>query len=193
VDDNDAEKWLSTFIEDYMFGDIDRVISLDRSVSFLIALSLSTYTEVLGGLVMGKIAKGNPSYVNYKTFLMRMCYSEYECKRYYGKVRCGLVHQYVVKHNSTIGMYLGNTRGIEERNDHVYFDVKLYYDELKKAYSDYKNQLSSDLGLRAKLRQAISDESVPTHSELQNVILNGIEFVGGTVSIHPEFPLSSGD
>lgn len=165
-----------------MFHDID--VCINQNAGFLMALALSSYTDALGGLVNGTITKRDETRKNYLKFLSMMGYSNEECEKYYDKVRCGLTHQYLVKDRSSIGTNIGNTRGIEERNGYICFDFKLYYAELKQAYSNYKEELKTDSTLSAKLKQAISDETVPKDSD---VILRPDGSPASTVS--PSFHL----
>jgi hypothetical protein len=130
-------------IENFMLPDIESCLQNCVKTgygSFVLALALSAYTEALGGLVRGRLGVSGESERNYRAFLERMNYSSEESGEYYDKVRCGLVHQYLAKGQSSVGS-LGNKKGIEKREGTIHFDIFVYYDELKRAYNSSKSEI----------------------------------------------------
>jgi hypothetical protein len=69
----DREKWLEKFVEDYMFHDIE--VCIKGNANFTVALALSVYTEVVGGLVNGSLTISGNSGRNYVTFLARIIHT----------------------------------------------------------------------------------------------------------------------
>src|SRR5208337_4728892 len=95
------------------------------NANFLVALGLSSYTEIVGGLVTGNLRNLGCSKKNYEAFLNYMG-SDYVTLQntidLYTRVRCGLVHEYFVKNTAatTVAM-LGQGRGIQYDSnvDHI--------------------------------------------------------------------------
>ncbi len=88
-----------------MYQDIRRTIDSARA-NFLVALGLSVYTEIMGGLVTGNLKDPHWSKRNYKAFLpyLGSYYVNLDNQiDLYSRVRCGLVHEYFVKGRSKIG------------------------------------------------------------------------------------------
>lgn len=158
----DLLNWCRTTVKERMFHDIDACI--DKQVDFVVALALSSYTEVLGGIVNGTLTNIPDNKTNYLSFLSRMKYSPEECEKYYYLVRCGLVHQYFVKNKSQIGNDIGNKRGIEVHDGYIYFDTRKYYNELREAFDEYLTQLKDDIALQTKLSQIFANNTVPDSS-----------------------------
>jgi hypothetical protein len=152
-----AKEWLETVVEKWMIKDIEACI--EGKANYAAALALSVYTEVLGGLIKGSLE--TPSEDNYKTFLIRMGYSDEDAGKIYALVRCGFVHRYFIKKESTVYMNDG-PRGIDIKNDRIDFYVERYFEEFKKAYYDYKNELERNEELLEKLEEALSSKDIPS-------------------------------
>lgn len=147
-----------------MFKDIRN--SIDSQSNFATALILNTYTEVLGGFVRGTLEKGE-SERNYEAFMLRMEYREEEAENYYDRVRCGLVHQYFIKDEASIGIrnISDKPRGIVEVNGVIYFGAETYFDEFKKAYFSYKDDLLNGVdNLAQNLDKVSKGERMPTEA-----------------------------
>ncbi|MBI2846858.1 MAG: hypothetical protein HYX82_03155 [Chloroflexi bacterium] len=131
-------------IEAFMVNDLQTVIS--GKANFLSALGLLDYTEIVGGLVTGKLISG-PKTCNFKAFL------KYLGKPYldldanfdiYGRVRSGLVHQYLLNQQGTIRMGIRHDDicGIIIKDDGwIEIVVEKYFDDFKKAIQNYKDDL----------------------------------------------------
>lgn len=109
-----SQREVRDFFTDYVFGymcaDIEREIAIARSGklagNFLCALGLLSYTEFMGGLLLkelgsrasGKLFNEFFDYMGpgYRSFRHR-------CNVYH-IFRCGLAHEYFVKHKCTIIM-----------------------------------------------------------------------------------------
>jgi hypothetical protein len=124
-------------IEGFMFHDVDNCLKADASL--LVAVALTAYTDFLGGLITGKTERGHAK-ENFTCFLEKMGYKESDAIRYYDLVRNGLTHEYLVKGSWQVGTGLSNRKGIEERDGHIFFDVAIYYSELKRAYFSHKKE-----------------------------------------------------
>lgn len=134
-----ASNWLGQFVEGFMFNDVQACI--DGKANFAGALALSVYSEILGGLRIGRMDEDADKY---KAFLKEMGYDDNEAGHAYGQVRCGLVHQYFLKQESTIHMREQSERGLVFGQQRIDFYVTKYFEEFKKAYFKYKRELLSD-------------------------------------------------
>jgi len=132
-----------------MYNDIQKSIGLAKNSSvgapnLLIALGLSCYTEYWGKLSLGIASEDS-----------RRCYHSFLCRmgiRYqkliddgfdvYGKVRCGLVHSYLIDTNSIIKLGKGECGiTIDNANDKYVFNIITYFEDFKKAVDIYINGL----------------------------------------------------
>jgi len=145
-----------------MFHDVKTCI--EGGANFSAALSLSVYTDALGGLINGNLAETGVSELNYTTFLKRMGYTPDQAAKYYRAVRCGLAHQYFIKGEHVIGIMTPEvgSKGIREALDVICFINEAYFAEFKKAYFDYKSELLAGNGnLPANFDRALSDPTIP--------------------------------
>ena len=121
--------------DEYIFGfmrsDIDAAIR--GNANYLAALGLVSYTEVLGGLRTGELGLRGRSAANFSAFIPYLG-KDYEDlqKRgidVYDTVRCGLVHNYFIKGDSTIWMRATAPCGvIASPGGPTYFIVNVYRD-----------------------------------------------------------------
>lgn len=92
-------KFFDEYIRGFMENDVTN--ATDRAAAnFLVALGLSVYTEVMGGLVTGQLKNPKMSGANYKEFLKYMgsYYVNLDKQiNLYKRVRCGLAHEYFIK------------------------------------------------------------------------------------------------
>ena len=102
------------FFDKYIFGfmcvDIEREIAIARSSqsagNFLCSLGLLSYTEFMGGLLLRELgSKATGKLFNAFFDYMGAGYKNFRKKcRVYSIFRCGLAHEYFVKHECTIFM-----------------------------------------------------------------------------------------
>lgn len=135
-----------TFIE----ADIRREVNLARlraacdhcgtspgGGNFLAALGLLAYTEFLGSFVTGKFGS-RWARRNFEAFYGRLG-PEYvkfgETLNVYDVFRCGMVHEYTVKHSTTIAMLRGaESCGVGRQPDgRLFFVVEHYLDDFMTA------------------------------------------------------------
>ncbi len=105
---------IRSFFDSYVFGfmcaDIEREIAIARSGqlagNFLCALGLLVYTEFMGGLLLRKLGSKETSKLFNAFFdYMGPSYKNFRNNHNVYKVfRCGLAHEYFVKHKCTIFM-----------------------------------------------------------------------------------------
>jgi len=145
-------------IEDFMTNDVQAAIG--GKANFLAALGLLDYTEILGGIVSGNLIqqpKGWSKEDNFKAFLPyldkiyltsnRQPYQELDIflnKGLYGKVRSGLVHQYLLNQPGEIRMteWPGDDCGIKvEKDGSIVFIVTRYFCDLRYGLTVYKEDL----------------------------------------------------
>jgi hypothetical protein len=63
----------------------------------------------------------------------------------YGKVRCGLVHSYLIENSSIINLRKGKCGiRIDFANDKYVFNIVTYFEDFKKAIDNYINSLKSE-------------------------------------------------
>jgi hypothetical protein len=101
--------------------------------NFLAALGLLTYTEFLGSFCSGKFGPRHAR-TNFRAFYERLgpCYRAFgETIDVYDVFRCGMVHEYTVKHSADIAMVRGSeTCGIGcSPNGRLFFVVERYMDD----------------------------------------------------------------
>ncbi|MFY9794311.1 MAG: hypothetical protein WA323_18500 [Candidatus Nitrosopolaris sp.] len=166
---DDAIKYLDTFRDFVIQNDIPCAISC--KANYLVALGLSTYTEILGGLYSGDLS-GNHRYLrdNYIDFIKHFFPPDYmkvdsqlaasNLKGLYSVVRSGLTHEFFVKTISRIDMDspANITCGISydpHDSPQVIFYVKKYFEDFRNAFEKYYSQLKSDASLSTNFGKAI--------------------------------------
>ncbi|MGC1132361.1 MAG: hypothetical protein WA941_06035 [Nitrososphaeraceae archaeon] len=144
-------------IRKYMFDDIQ--VAIDGKANYLAALGLSTYTENLGGLYCDDLQRGSGNhYISFINNYFPKCYGQVDNQlratskgSLYKIVRCGLVHEYFMKAESTvtIGVSSKVSCGIiydPSKRPALLFVVDIYFEDFKKAFSDYYNDLVGATG-----------------------------------------------
>ena len=141
---------LHTF-DEYIFGfmraDIDAAVR--GNANYLAALGLVTYTEVLGGLRTGNLGIRGKSAANFNAFLPYLGNDYVKLKHernidIYDLVRCGLVHNYFIKGDSTIWMRAsGSCCGIIASDTApTYFIVNIYRDDFFAGVTKFRDEIS---------------------------------------------------
>ena len=108
-----VKEFFETYIFGYMCADIERELNLARigesAGNFLCALGLLSYTEFMGGLYLRGF-RDREAGKRFRAFFdyLGPDYAQFqiECD-VYDVFRCGLVHEYFVKHACTIFMLNG--------------------------------------------------------------------------------------
>jgi len=146
----------------FMYNDIRRAIDLAKA-NFLVALGLSVYTEIIGGLVTGKLKDPRWSKKNYKAFLQYLGPHYVSLDNQidlYNRVRCGLVHEYFVKGRFMIAVKSTNKNlpGIfyDPSLDHITIYIEHYFRDFKAGVQNYYGVLKSgDAEALGKFRKAV--------------------------------------
>lgn len=132
----EPEEFVDEVVKKWMYHDIREAIR--GKANFLATLGLMAYTEIMGGLVTGKLrgelVKGkwkSRSKENFKEFVKKYFPPSYHSHvdLLYKKVRCGLVHEYFIKeHNKTnpvityftqnLGIIINNPDDPDVQNDY---------------------------------------------------------------------------
>jgi len=157
-----VDYYFTEFVFGFMYNDIKRAIDSAKA-NFLVALGLSVYTEVMGGLVTGHLKDHHWSKRNFKAFLpyLGTHYEKLDAQiDLYKRVRCGLVHEYFVKGRSMISIKFTreNIPGIvyTATLDHVHIACKQYFRDFKAGVQRYYNLLKSgDVEALRKFKQAV--------------------------------------
>ncbi len=94
----EVTRFFDQYVRGFMAHDIES--ANNQGANFLVALGLSIYTEVMGGLVTGALKQRGRSKSNYEAFLpfLGQYYVNLDKKvGLYDRVRCGLAHGYFIK------------------------------------------------------------------------------------------------
>jgi hypothetical protein len=141
----------------YTFNDINKAIQ--ESANYLAALGLSTYTENLGGLYCGDLqTQLSNHYISFIKKYFSPCYTDVDQQLQtlqkgglYKVVRCGLVHEYFMKIESsvTIGGTNQASCGIMydlSKYPPLQFIVDKYFEDFKEAFRKYSDDLLGTCG-----------------------------------------------
>jgi len=153
-----VRRFFGYFVRGCMYSDMETAI--EGGASTLAALGLSVYTEILGGLVTGKLGEDGQHRQNFEAFLtcyMGKPYRELVIRKevnIYRLVRCGLVHEYSLKggaqgvmvvmdepHDRKCGIFFED---VEEEGNQILcmrFSVPRYFYDFKKGANRYQRQL----------------------------------------------------
>jgi len=161
-----TQDFVDFFFKEYVFGfmynDIRRTIDSAKA-NFLVALGLSVYTEIMGGLVTGHLKDSSWSKRNYKAFLPYLGSHYVNLDKQidlYNRVRCGLVHEYFVKGRSMIALKFTqeNLPGIVYTCslDHIAIAIEHYFRDFKAGVQNCYNVLKGgDAEALRKFRKAV--------------------------------------
>ncbi|HJU13636.1 MAG TPA: hypothetical protein VJ792_04195 [Candidatus Nitrosotalea sp.] len=124
-----------------MYEAIDAM--LDLKIAHPCALLLSTYTEVMGGLVTGKLKDAKAMRGNYEAFLQYLGASYVELHRKYDlykHVRNKLVHEFSPRPSYIIWIntQISDKPGIEIMDGHLNIYLREYYRDFKAGVEKYK-------------------------------------------------------
>ena len=151
INDNISINTIDDHFKEFIFGFMlsDLKVAIEQGLNFLAALSLMSYTEILGGYVTGKLKTRGNSGRNFKAFLPYLgdYYVDLDDRiGIYERVRCGLTHEYFIKGNASVVTKSNFSRGIfyNEDDDKIYFIAQNYYKDLKKAIEKYHNEIINE-------------------------------------------------
>ena len=132
----------------WMYSGIEHTLKTESAHSC--ALLLSTYSEVLGGLVTGNLQDNDQMRNNYVKFLEYMgshylaLHSKYDL---YKIVRNKLVHEFSPKSSYTIWATESPNKekfGIEIIDGNLNFNLQEYYRDFKNAVEKYKGEIGKE-------------------------------------------------
>lgn len=157
-----VELYFGEFVFGFMYHDIRQTIDLAKA-NFLVALGLSVYAEVMGGLVTGQLRNPKWSRKNYEAFLPFLGAHYVDLHKQidlYKRVRCGLVHQYFVKGRAMIAVKFtrSDASGIVYTSeiDHISISIEQYFQDFKAGVQRYYDILKSgDTEALQKFMQAV--------------------------------------
>ena len=144
----ELQKKILAVFDEYIFGfmrsDIDAAIKGDAN--YLAALGLVTYTEFLGGLWTGGLGLLGTSKDNFNAFIPYLGepYQRiHQRVNIYDLVRCGLVHNYFIKGESTIwNKAEGDAPGIiASPGGPTYFICNVYARDLFAGATRFRNEI----------------------------------------------------
>jgi hypothetical protein len=149
-------------IKEFMFADLDKTIELVHSnkdaPNFMLALVLCSYTEFWGKLML-------PSQRCKKCFDAFFCklgtkYADVINQDIYDKIRCGLVHEYLIKGNAKIVIEGGDCGIIYDGRTKMYtFCVRRYLEDFKFAVNNYIGELKTDLDKFKNAKKALDNKA----------------------------------
>jgi hypothetical protein len=152
----DRRKEYIDILKLFMIGDSEK--GINAKANYLVALGLSTYTEILGGLCFGNLQSDHQS--NYERFLKN--YFDKRCNfRYmdldkqlkkagfeglYGLVRSGFVHRYLLSKRGKVVVQSNIPLDCAiiyspRQSPEFHFVVKEYLRHFKCAFDSYYNDL----------------------------------------------------
>ena len=150
---SDVDGFFQEYVFGFIFSDIRRELDLARSGTqggnFLAALGLLCYTEVLGGVKRGTLARGQGK-ANFDAFFSALG------QKYrnlvadgldaYSALRCGMAHEYLIKGRATVTMLKGvEPSGVAVAQDgHLFFCVERYFDDFAAATRTLHAKLVAD-------------------------------------------------
>lgn len=122
--------------------------TLSKETAHPCALLLSTYTEVMGGLVTGNLKNGRKMRQNYEAFLEYLGPDYVKLHKkfdLYANVRNKLVHEFSPRPSYVIWISekLNKRTGIEIHDGHLNFHLKEYYRDFKNGVNAYRKDLDS--------------------------------------------------
>jgi len=131
------------------------------------ALLLSTYTEVLGGLVTGYLRERDKVRENFVAFLPYLgdYYVElHEKIDLYSTIRSKLVHEFSPRPSYAIWLNekITDRKGIEPMNNHLNFHIREYYRDFKKGVENYKKDLVNSKELYSHFIYALAIHDFPS-------------------------------
>lgn len=162
--DDGAKQYLGT-LESFWFHDLQ--VAVDGGANYLAALGLVSYTEVIGGLVLGTLGDPQDGGVSKRIRAawrrMGPAYAALadDSSGYPDRVRNGLAHTYFMKVESTVAMHrhpLGAApSGIFEDSERLVFVVVPYLRAFKAMFDDYRVELlqARSTGLRGSFSRAL--------------------------------------
>lgn len=155
LNDNQRKQYMHT-LRNFMFSDAERGIK--AGLNYLVALGLSAYTEILGGLLRGNFEVGAQYEQNYISFIKK--YFDEKCgfkymevnkqlrpyKGLYGAVRSGFVHGYLLNKKGFVGTYSPTTLPCAiiytpGKDPEIQFAVEEYLNHFKCAFEKYYDEL----------------------------------------------------
>ena len=150
----------------WMYAGIESTMTKESAHSC--ALLLSTYTEVLGGLITGNLRKQGETKKNFVAFLRYMgdYYVElHEKIDLFKTVRSKFVHEFSLRPPYVIWIHdkITGRKGLESNNNHLNFHLREYYRDFKKGVENYRKDLvtSNELFGRFIYALAIHDSHQP--------------------------------
>jgi hypothetical protein len=147
----EVDAFFDQFVFSFIAGDIDRELVVARgggdAGNFLSALGLLCYTELLGGVQRGTLAKGE-SEKNFDSFF-RTLGPAYRALQdsgldVYRVFRCGMVHEYFVKGETTVVMLKGVEPcgiAVDQVTGRYYFVVERYFEDFLRAARAVRDDL----------------------------------------------------
>ena len=143
---NELQKKILAVFDEYIFGFMRSDINAATrgKANYLAALGLVTYTEVLGGLLTGNLGLRGTSKDNFKAFIPYLGQDYVLTERkldIYEFVRCGLVHNYFIKGDSSIWMNAQGPGVFGDPDGPKYFLVNAYATDLFKGATQFRNEI----------------------------------------------------
>jgi hypothetical protein len=170
---NEEELTVQTIvkIKEFMFADLDKTIALVNSSNgapnFMLALVLCCYTEFWGKLML------------YPERDEKKCFDSFFCKlglKYcdliynsdagiYGRVRCGVVHEYSIKTKAdSESMIVIEGRDCEivydKKTQNYTFCVRKYFEDFKIAVNNYIEELKTESDKFNHAKQALEGKEI---------------------------------
>ena len=169
-------------VRDFMFGDVEKTLSLvntrDGAPNFLLALALCCYTEYWGQFLIGKKRVHGYNSKCFNEFFQRLGpryeylishnhnkYDSIKCDHnIYKDIRCGLAHAYMIDGNAKIVIEDSEYCGIlyDSVSRTYTFVVRKYFEDFKIAVNSFIHGLESGCEDLSKFNDVIESKPLLT-------------------------------
>ena len=169
-------------VRDFMFGDVEKTLSLvntrDGAPNFLLALALCCYTEYWGQFLIGKKRVHGYNSKCFNEFFQRLGpryeylishnhnkYDSIKCDHnIYKDIRCGLAHAYMIDGNAKIVIEDSEYCGIlyDSVSRTYTFVVRKYFEDFKIAVNSFIHGLESGNEDLSKFNDVIESKPLLT-------------------------------
>jgi len=158
---DNIDYFFQTLVKSYMYADIECM--MEKGLNFSIAPLLASWTEIIGSVYKENIGSKGKSRENYNTFLKKMGYSEVieEFNNKFGNepydiIRCGLIHQYIIKKKANIHSNLDDCKkGIYLKEDEIVICNRKYFEDFKKAIDNVISEINGDSEKRGRINNRL--------------------------------------
>jgi hypothetical protein len=149
-----------------IYSDIECMIH--HGLNFSIAALLAAYTEIIGAVYNENIGEEGRGRCNYETILNKMGYSnvitDFQSILHnnpYKIIRCGLLHQYVIKYKAKVHSENDNCiSGILIKNDIITICNRRYFEDFKKAINEIIDEMQTNPEKKMRMNEQFRENQI---------------------------------